>query len=895
MRIHRISLRNYRGVRAVDVEFAPDGVTIVQGPNEIGKTSLAEALVFLFDEPHSSSKAKLKAVKPVHIDAGPFVEVDLTTGPYRLIYSKQWHVGAKAELQVLEPAPANYTGREAHDRAQEILEETLDRCLFGALRYQQGVSVTQATLGESRTLAAALDAAAASGSLGGNEEADLVERVEQERALYFTSSGRLASDRTRDSQTLAALGNRVAEIEVELRGIDESAERHRQIGLALARNTQAQDAQRVVVQERKAVVDGLAQKEQALELLAVEAEKAHAQAEASKLVHETRQTIIKSVTDAEADVARLQGELEREAPKLQAAREAQAAAREASDAARAAGRKAEAASKVADADYTYFRETLDHQLLSERYDRAKDAEEEIRKATAFLECCLINQTKLEEIEQASTEAIEARARADAQHVSVAVSALQPLRMRVGEEVVELAADDKFERSVSEGIELTLEQIAQIRVAGKATGHAAQEAADAADARVSGLLEEIGLQGDSAVNQARELVRQRSVAERSLSSATQRLQENLRDLTLELISEKVERYQERLAGYEGERDASVPLSADLEGAKAQHETASEVLDEARRRETTCQKALEGSDELLNGLQREADTRAALLDRSQQDLASAREQLEAAQQEKSDDAIEMQRNDDDRASAEAQSARTRQAEELGAADPESERALFHNAEEVYDRLRNDQSDLELEVAQIERELEVRGQAGLADQLAAAQTEHVQLSKKVTLTDRRAAAVALLHERLMAHRDTARKSYVAPFKEQIDALARIVFGPATSVEIDHETLEVVSRTLDGVTVPYGSLSVGAKEQLCVLARLACAQLVCPDSAEDGGGGVPVIFDDALGFSDPGRLERLGAVFSVAGERSQIIVLTCVPERYKNIGSARVVNFDSELSSGA
>jgi len=71
----------------------------------------------------------------------------------------------------------------------------------------------------------------------------------------------------------------------------------------------------------------------------------------------------------------------------------------------------------------------------------------------------------------------------------------------------------------------------------------------------------------------------------------------------------------------------------------------------------------------------------------------------------------------------------------------------------------------------------------------------------------------------------------------------------------------------------------------RLACATLVSPASDEQPDAGVPVIFDDALGYSDPDRLERVGAAFNAASGQSQVIVLTCVPERYRNIGSASVV----------
>ena len=53
MRLHRISLRNYRGVEESDVQFAETGVTIVEGRNEVGKSSLAEALDLLLSVPDS--------------------------------------------------------------------------------------------------------------------------------------------------------------------------------------------------------------------------------------------------------------------------------------------------------------------------------------------------------------------------------------------------------------------------------------------------------------------------------------------------------------------------------------------------------------------------------------------------------------------------------------------------------------------------------------------------------------------------------------------------------------------------------------------------------------------------------------------------------------------------
>jgi type I restriction enzyme M protein len=54
-----------------------------------------------------------------------------------------------------------------------------------------------------------------------------------------------------------------------------------------------------------------------------------------------------------------------------------------------------------------------------------------------------------------------------------------------------------------------------------------------------------------------------------------------------------------------------------------------------------------------------------------------------------------------------------------------------------------------------------------------------------------------------------------------------------------------------------------------------------------LPLIIDDALGFSDPSRLETMGAAIAAAGKHYQIIILTCTPGRFMHLGSAEVVRF--------
>ena len=186
------------------------------------------------------------------------------------------------------------------------------------------------------------------------------------------------------------------------------------------------------------------------------------------------------------------------------------------------------------------------------------------------------------------------------------------------------------------------------------------------------------------------------------------------------------------------------------------------------------------------------------------------------------------------------------------------------------------------ELRTKLSLLGEEGLATQLDMAKSELAHLTVTHEQLEARAAAAKLLFETFARRRTEAHHRYVAPFREGIESLGRLVFGSSLGVELADD-LSISRRTLDGVTLDFADLSTGAKEQLGMISRLACASIVATD------GGAPVIFDDALGWSDPRKLERMGAAISKAGRSCQIIVLTCTPGRYASVGDASVVQLAS------
>ncbi len=190
------------------------------------------------------------------------------------------------------------------------------------------------------------------------------------------------------------------------------------------------------------------------------------------------------------------------------------------------------------------------------------------------------------------------------------------------------------------------------------------------------------------------------------------------------------------------------------------------------------------------------------------------------------------------------------------------------------------------QLTGELRALGSKDLQADLDRSQNEVDTLTREYEALERRARAAQLLRNTFLRHRETARANRARPYADEVNRLGCFVFGPTSHVTINSSDFTVTSRTMDGTTVSFDQMSTGAREQMSVVATLACAILVNPEG-RDGDAGAPVILDDVLGFADPARLRRLGPVFAEAAKSAQVILLTASPERYESIGEATFIHF--------
>ncbi len=345
-------------------------------------------------------------------------------------------------------------------------------------------------------------------------------------------------------------------------------------------------------------------------------------------------------------------------------------------------------------------------------------------------------------------------------------------------------------------------------------------------------------------------------------------------------DEIDQLRGRLAQLQADQPAEPAIDittarAELQAAEANRAAAAAECEARRTATADAASRLAESTTSATVLQNKLETQRGELD-------AATERLAQEQASVSDEDLAAAAAAGLRAAQDAERRVAELADELAALAPHAVAAELAAASEEAQSLCDRYEDVARALREISIELSVLGNEGRQGKLDAAQTEHEHAASQHSRVGGRARAAQLLRSVMARHRDTTRLRYVQPYRTELQRLGRPVFGPTFEVDIDSD-LCIRSRTLNGVTVPYESLSGGAKEQLSILARLAGAALVAKEDT------VPVVVDDALGFTDPDRLAKMGEVFDTMGAQGQVIVLTCSPDRYDGVKGAHRIDLSA------
>ena len=875
MKLERVLLRNYRGVTEREVALSPVGVTIVEGPNEIGKTAIAEAIQLAVDLPDSSKHRRVNSVQPVGKDEGPEVLFSMKTGQYELTFHKRWLKKPSTSLQVHAPNVENLNGQQAHDRLKEILKDTMDEQLWAALRIEQGTELALPGF-ELPSLGQALDRATGGQAATGREDT-LQSQILAEYHKYWTQTGQIPSWRKNSERKVQDAKNKVDHLEDQIQGVENDV-------IVMNRLTNESTQLSETIDQCKETEASLQQRWNEISRLKTEAEKLEAILRASASTRnaaakkwQDRQRLIQDLEESTTELENLETEAEVAAPSLKAASQRKRETAQALTEAEAEHQKAQARLSTSAGDRQHLHHLIELEDLSSRKERYDAAQEVLNQADSYLESAKVDDDMSHRIEEAHIAYIQAESEARGASATVELTALRELAVQIGDETQQLEPNQPNHTLVEDELTLTIPDIARIRItAGSGSRDPAEQRRRTQEAYAL-LCQQAGV---ADVNGARSAAQDRRKAQSDKEQALKDIGNELQGDTAESLLARIVRITERVESYPTERSSEFSLPTELDQAIGLETEAADLLKSRNEQRLTCQADLQAADDVL----REAETgeagRAAKIEVSRNAKNNAETRLEADREKESDDALQtgiteaQEQEDKDRKAHDDATAL------LSEADPETTETLLENAKGATQRASGALQDNRDKRNELRGSLDLRGEQGLQSEYDAAATVLEHLQRDHESTEARAKAARLLFRTFKKHQDKAHQRYIEPFKDAINRLGRIVFGPTFEVEID-EDLKVTHRILNGIPLPVDQLSTGAREQLGVITRLACAIIVSPED-----GGAPVMIDDALGWSDPERLQTTCTAIAMAGRECQVVVLTCTPGRYSHVGNAKVVS---------
>ena len=885
MLIRRIRIQDFRKLRGpVCLDGLGDGLTVIAGDNEDGKSTVLEAIRAALFCRHRASDEFVRSLAPFGCTgARPAVELDFELG------GVTWHL-RKAFCQKPYEAVLVAGGGGNLSFKGDAAEEELGR-LLGLPRGSRGATkpveqgvwglfwVSQGTAfepggavndGSRATLSGALEDELGR-VLGGDAAPGLLERIRQRCDALFTESRnvargdlKLARDaREAAHKEVAGLESALADYQgklAELQRLREERARHdREQTLA-----QAEAAVRSAQQEQRQIEEWHRRAQQA----AREAELAQARFEQARIAWRARHDAIQAATAAAGEEAALAAELAGARQRLEPAQARLGEAEAALQAARQRRQTAEA--RFAEADLALRRARLCAELEADgqALRAAEAAAAAAAQAAAAAAAIPADDAAIAALRGGIAAAREASARLDAaatqvvftpeagQRVFIAgreVPAGQPLRLAAetvlhvegfGAIVVRPGGEDLAER---------------------------QRAAEAAARAVAAMLARCGVADADAAEVAHARRRQHQLD----AGTERRAAEALAPRGLAALRAAVAARAAELAALPAAAAGGGPVLADAEAAaetaRQEREAAVRQLDQSQQARDGCARDGEQAANAELSARTRCETAAVRMRELQQALLEARS--------KAADTTLLAALKDEEANVAAANGLLAQARDAvqgctPATVADRLAAVQGRLAETQDRLRR----LDNDVRDREGELRGLGRSGLEDELAAAQGGLQRAERKLMAVEADAAALRLLYDTLRTAEQDARRSFAGPITRRMSPYLRTLF-PGCELDFAADTLELRHLRRDGCDEPFSRLSIGTREQLAVLTRLAFAELL-----GERGQPAAVILDDALVYSDRGRLRRMQQELLRAAERMQVLVLTCRPDDYAGLDAPTI-----------
>ncbi len=877
MQLLELAVQDFRKLAGRHVvRPAPTGITVVSGANEEGKSTLLDALKRAFFMKHNTTGEARDAILPLGRTATPSVSVAFRIGEATFRLDKQFRRGGirlegpngtlegdAAELELARLLAFDWPGRGA--------AKTEHMGLAGLFWVDQGTTF-EPEQQPSPTARRALEPALASqiAVLGRGERAPrLMAEIKRRREQHFTGArGQKRGELAELEKTVAALRLELDEVSVEEQVVESLLDRlaqtieRRRAALAADHLGRA----RAAVEASRATLRSVAALREQAQATALEHRAAASELARWQEKCQRRQALDAAIASKTVERAAVLEAAAETAPSLAHRRQERVAAETAEAQARAELQALEDGRDALVRQATRLRlqrevARLDGALEAVRTATRSALEHEAAAAGEPLTAAI-----LAELEMHETTLGEHRAALRAVATRLV---LHPERADTPITLDGEPVDPHRPLELTRPAVLEIAGFGRIEVTpgGERLGHLEAQIRDTESRLETGL----AAVRATTIGDTRRRLAAKEAHGREAAQARQRLGDRLAasgmadQAALETASAEA---RTRLAAL---AEVTLQEGSDEPALEAELQTAEQAVAAARTRLAECHERRLAVAAEEAALAKTAEQKSFTEARLAMELARLEEERAIEVGELSDAALE-----EHLAAARAAADRTAAAEavlerELARADPAHAATAAEQAARRLVQLEADARQLEREVLDLEAELRGRGAKGVGDKKA-------ELEGALELARRRhdrlldeALAWRLLDETIEAVDRARQDALVAPLQARVRPYLRQLLGEA-ELGFEPQLLQLDRLERGASAEPFAALSVGTREQLAVIVRLAIGDLM----AETTGESPPLILDDALVYADALRLQRMKTVLESAARRQQIIILTCRREDY-------------------
>ena len=858
-----------------------DGLNLVVGPNEFGKSTLLDALRAVLFERYSSRARPIIALQNDRSSAAPVVELVFEVSGAFYTLTKRFVKSPYAQLQC--PDGTLLEADAAEDKLRNLLgfaeagvrganSESLG--MWGVLWVQQGQSFGRPDLPDSAlaSLSAGLESEVGA-VLGGRRARELPQVVEQRlrelvtearrqpRGEYkasldqFAEKEQLLSDQQQQQRAMSETLETLETTETRLKRLDDGD----QDRIDQAELTRARDELGDVIRRES-------------QLEAARSELQYRQGQLDQGLRAQSERVSRR-----SELAAAQKQLGQECERLKKLRQQEREFSAPLESLFQTVKKARATLEAAEQSEVKWRLTLDlvarKEELCELLLRQRDvaaAQKRLNDAQRQAQQIPVNDESLQRIRQAAIAADQANAR-----LSVATTRISfdiPSDRLAGIEAAgALLTDPPTTIEAVERVEIFIPERGRILIDPAIANldqllHAEREARTALRAA----LEQAGATTLAEAEILRDQRRDLEAAAIGAGRELERLVPPGGALTLQNRIDEVRQWQVSLPP-----DSQTAELPERELAEAALRSAQTELHNAREKERIARATVEERSSAVSELtavlikaQSAVDFQTEIVERRQENLRTDAETVHDDQLAAAADAAA------DAVTGQQRTVSELEAEWSAGARPQLE-ARIARLESTIKQRANSRSELRTEAARLRERVEVHDSAGIDEAIEHTQHELEQVKRQRDRLEREIEVLDLLSRTLRAAESEAKERYLAPVLNRVRPYLQMLFANA-EISMD-EDLKVTGMSRgSGYEERFDHLSMGTQEQIAVLVRLAFAEMLV-----DQGAPAAVILDDALVFSDDQRMGLMFDILSHCAKRVQIVVFTCREQLFEGLGA--------------